>query len=104
MTFDAFVRSLAEPAPPPDCEVALRALWYDANGRTDSAVAAAEFDTGHLCRRVRAYLHRKAGDTGNAELWYWRAGTTPWVGSLEDEWADIVHTILAERVVANAYT
>ena len=104
MDYDRFLRSLSEPDPPPGLELALRALWFDANDRADSAIRTAEFDTSHFCKRVRAYLYRKAGDDGNAELWYWRAGTTAWSGSTESEWEDIVKTILAERVVNNAYS
>jgi len=58
----------------------------------------------HFCQRVRAYLYRKAGDSNNAQLWYWRSGATRWTGSAQSEWEDIVKTILAERVVTNAYT
>ena len=64
----------------------------------------AQYDSDHLCQRVRAYLHRKAGDRREAQLWYWRCGATPWAGSTASEWEDIVQTILANRVVANAYT
>lgn len=104
MSYEQFVRSLAEPAPPGDAELALRALWYDANGRHDSAMRAARSDTSHFGQRVLAYLHRKSGDDDTAHLWYWRSGASPWTGSLESEWQDIAKTVLAERVVTNAYT
>lgn len=104
MDYPQFLRSLSDPEPPPGIELALRALWFDANQRPDSAVRIAEFDSSHFCKRVRAYLFRKAGDGNNAELWYWRAGTTCWSGSPESEWEDIVKTILTEQVVNNAYS
>jgi len=102
--YDRFLASLADAAPPAGLEPALRALWHDANGRTDSALRAAASDHGHLGLRVRAYLHRKAGDEDEARLWYWRSGAPRWEGSAESEWEDIVRTVLADRVVRDAYT
>lgn len=104
VSYDEFLRSLDAPAPPADIELALRALWFDARGRPESAMRAARNDASHLGGRVRAYLLRRAGDADGAQLWYWRCGAAPWQGSLESEWEDIVRTVLAERVVRNAYT
>jgi hypothetical protein len=104
MSYEQFLQSLADSAPPADAELALRALWFDANNRPESATRAAQSDTSHFCQRVRAYLYRKAGDSNNAQLWYWRSGATRWTDSSQSEWEDIVKTILAERVVTNAYT
>lgn len=103
MSYQQFLQSLSEPYPAIDLEVALRAMWFDANQRPESAIRAAEFDKGHYCQRVRAYLYRKAGDENNAQLLYWRSGTKPWSGSSESEWQDIVQSIIAERIVASAY-
>jgi hypothetical protein len=104
MDYQQFLQSLSDPAPATDTELALRALWYDANDRTESAIRLAESsDSDHFCKRVRAYLYRKAGDENNAQLWYWRSGATRWDGSAQSEWEDIVQTIIADRVVANAY-
>ena len=104
MDYEQFIRTLADPEPPPGLELALRALWFDAKGNPESALRTAEFDSSHFCKRVRAYLLRKAGDTSNAELWYWRAGAACWTGSPESEWEDIVKAILTEQVVNNAYS
>ena len=103
MGFDEFMCSLRDDGPPAGVELALRALWYDARGREDSAMRAARSDDSHHGKRILAYLHRKAGNAGEAELWYWRAGATQWSGSVESEWEDIVKTVLTERVVANSY-
>lgn len=103
MEYEEFLQSLSDSAPPPGAEMALRALWFDANDRTESAIRTAEFDASFFCQRVRAYLFRKAGDSNNAQLWYWRSGATRWTDSAHSEWEDIVKSILAERVVTNAY-
>lgn len=104
MSYEQFLQSLSDPRPPVELEVALRALWHDANDRADSAMRIAEYDESHFCMRVRAYLYRKAGDENNAQLWYWRSGATRWTDSPRSEWEDIVQSILTERVVSNAYT
>jgi hypothetical protein len=104
MGYETLLQTLADPAPPAELELPLKALWYDANDRPQSAWRAAEADDGHFGKRVRAYLCRKAGDERNARLWYWRSGASPWTGSPQSEWEDIVRTVLAERVVASAYS
>ena len=103
MTYEQFLQSLTSVAPPADAEMALRALWFDANDRPESAIRLAESDADYYCKRVRAYLYRKADDHNNAQLWYWRSGAIRWTGSVQSEWEDIVKSILAERVVASAY-
>lgn len=102
--YERFVNSLSEPDPPAGIEPPLRALWHDANGAPGSAMRVAEGDGSHLGLRVRAYLHRKAGRDDDARLWYWRSGAKPWHGSPESEWQDIVRTVLADRVVRDAYS
>ena len=41
-----------------------------------------------------AYLHRKEGDQSNAEYWYRQAGRPVHSGSLEEEWKEIVETLI----------
>lgn len=45
---------------------------------------------------VHAYLHRKEGDTSNAQYWYARAGKPVYSGTLEEEWAVISEALLAK--------
>jgi hypothetical protein len=72
----------------------LHALWHDAQGDWASAHALAQdVDTADGAR-VHAYLHRKEGDTFNANYWYRRAGQPAFIGSLEDEWTAIVTALL----------
>ena len=103
MNYETFVRSLGDPAPPPQATAALRALWYDARGDMASAERAAGADQGHPTLRVRAYLARKRGDEHAMTHCYWKCGTKPWKGSLESEWDDIVHTVMTQFVVEQAY-
>ena len=68
----------------------LHALWHDAHGDWASAHALAQDVDTPDGARVHAYLHRKEGDTFNANYWYRRAGQHPFTGPLEDEWTVIV--------------
>lgn len=104
LDYQGFITSLGDPAPPLAGPLALRALWYDAAGRPDSAARAAAGDDSHSGLRVRAYLARKAGDADAARHWYWHCGMPAWSGSNDAEWRDIVHTILVQQVVEQAYT
>lgn len=103
LNYDGFVASLAKAIPPSSAGPALRALWYDANGRADSAHRAANADASHSCLRVRAYLSRKAGDDRAAKRHYWLSGNQVWEGSCESEWEDIVRAVLVEVVVERSY-
>jgi hypothetical protein len=42
---------------------------------------------------IHAYLHRKEGDTANADYWYARAGRKRPSLSLEAEWAMLVEAL-----------
>lgn len=103
LDLQAFIASLGAPAPPLEANMALRALWYDANGRDKSAQRAAASEDGLNCLRVRGYLFRKSGETSKARVAYWKAGVNPWEGSSEEEWRDILQAILTEFPVASAY-
>ena len=103
MDYESFIRSLGDKVPPIEANVAMRALWYDANDVPASAMRAAMSDESHMCVRVRAYLCRKTGDHRGAQRWYWRCGIDPWTGPVKDEWEDILRNILVEVVVERAY-
>ena len=102
MDLAQFKRSLGDSVPPPDLNMALRALWFDTNGRDESAARAATANS-IACGRVRAYLHRKAGDEHATRVAYWRCGETVPTGSLAAEWDQLVQIFLVEIVVAMAY-
>jgi hypothetical protein len=72
----------------------LHALWHDAHCDWASAHALAQDVDTPDGARVHAYLHRKEGDTFNANYWYRRAGHPPFTGPLEAEWTAIVTALL----------
>ena len=89
-TLTEFKASLNDSAPDPNLPVHLRSLWFD--GKGDWSMAHQQVD--HLSDResawVHAYLHRKEGDTGNADYWYRRAGQVRPKTSLPEEWEALV--------------
>lgn len=95
MTMDAFRRSLADPAPPPDATPALAALWHQGRGDWNAAHEAAQSDDGREAAWVHAHLHRVEGDEANAGYWYRRAGRPHSQETLDAEWAAIVGALLA---------
>jgi hypothetical protein len=96
MTFKEFHDSLGADTPPHDVSAALAGLWWDAKGEWTRAHESAQQDEGPTAAWVHAYLHRKEGDTSNAEYWYARAGKTPARGSLDQEWAEITEVLLGD--------
>lgn len=92
MTLEEFKKGVNEPAglTPP-----LQALWHDARGDWDAAHRIAQDDESRDAAWVHAYLHRKEGDASNARYWYARSGKTEHQGSLEEEWHDIVRSLLS---------
>ena len=103
MEYIDFIASLADDKPPDAGHVALRALWYDANGREESAARAIRNDSSYPSLRVCAYLARKSGVENDILKGYWKCGVDRWQGSFESEWEDIVRTILVQIVVERSY-
>jgi hypothetical protein len=94
MTLQEFRDSLSTDDPP--SHVALAGLWWDAKGDWTHAHESAQQDEGPAGAWVHAYLHRKEGDTSNARYWYGRAGKPPANESFDQEWAEIVESLLRE--------
>ena len=91
----AFADSLAQPDPPPGLSLALQGLWWDAKGDWERAHACAQEREDTDGMRLHAYLHRKEGDASNANYWYTRADKAPSKAPLEQEWVEIVESLLA---------
>lgn len=93
----AFQRTLSDDLPPQGLGNLLLALWYDGKGdwtRSHEIAQALHTPEGAW---VHAYLHRKEGDTWNAEYWYRQSGRQMPAQSLQAEWENLVITFLASR-------
>lgn len=75
---------------PPEMNIYLTALWYDHKGEWGRAHDLIDPAPGIEAARIHAYLHRKEGDSWNADYWYSRAGFQKPDQSLEDEWEELV--------------
>jgi hypothetical protein len=93
MNLADFKKSLHSPAPPAVSSY-LQALWYDGKGDWEKAHTIIQDINDQTAAWVHAYLHRKEGDTGNADYWYNRAGRKRPGISLEEEWEKIVSELL----------
>ncbi|MCW5909461.1 MAG: hypothetical protein KIT62_00215 [Cyclobacteriaceae bacterium] len=93
MTLSEFKLSLKEQQPP-QVAVLLQALWYDAKGDWEKAHNLAQDVHTADGSWIHAYLHRKEGDTGNAQYWYYRANRKMPKQTLEEEWEFIAGELL----------
>ena len=94
MTLQEFRDSLKNENPP--TQLALAGLWWDAKGDWTRAHESAQQDEGPAGSWVHAYLHRKEGDISNARYWDGRAGKAPAQTELDQEWKEIVESLLSE--------
>lgn len=94
MDKQSFKASLAGKLPPQDISVYLLALWYDAKGDwNQSHSTIQDVETKHA-EWIHAYLHRKEGDSFNADYWYRRAGKKRPDSPLSEEWDELVMAML----------
>ncbi|MEM7655356.1 MAG: hypothetical protein AAF399_04445 [Bacteroidota bacterium] len=94
MNWDTFQQSLEDSSPPSALTSALQALWWDAQEDWDQAHDLAQEDHSQAGSWVHAYLHRKEGDTWNADYWYRKAGKIRPKVSLREEWQQMVQQLL----------
>jgi len=94
MDSSTFKQSLSDSAPPADASVYLQALWYDAKGDWHKSHELIQDLPDKNAAWIHAYVHRKEGDTWNADYWYRRAGRTRPQLTLEEEWDQIVAALL----------
>jgi hypothetical protein len=95
MTFEEFKASMSRDQPPSGIPSSLVALWYAGKDDWEQAHTIAQDIPTREGSWVHAYLHRVEGDEWNAEYWYRRAGRATPGGTPEQEWEDIVKTMLA---------
>ena len=93
-TLTEFKHSLAQSAPPTIWSAPLKALWYDGKGDWRTAHDLVDQLSDRESAHVHAYLHRVEGDQWNADYWYNRAKKPSYVGSLEQEWEELVVSFL----------
>ena len=94
MDLQRFETSLAGEGPPVGLTPVLQALWYEGKGDWDRAHRIVQELSGATAAWVHAYLHRKEGDTWNADYWYSHAGRKRPSIPLQTEWQDIVAQLL----------
>lgn len=85
-----FKDSMKHDVPPIGLNVQLEALWYDGRGDWEKAHDLVNDLDDPQSAHVHAYLHRKEGDLWNADYWYRRAKRQRYVGTLEEEWEELV--------------
>lgn len=90
MTFEAFKDSLAAQQPPASLSVYAQALWYDGRNNWQQAHDLIQDLPDKKAAWIHAYLHRREGDTWNADYWYNRAGQKRPQVSLQVEWEQLV--------------
>jgi hypothetical protein len=95
MEFASFKSSLAGAAPPAGASQAVQALWWQAKGDWHKAHRCAQDADDQSGAWAHAYLHRVEGDEMNAGGWYKRAGKTPPITSLDQEWEEVARALLA---------
>lgn len=93
MTIEQFKSSL-EKSSIPGLSVYLESLWYDGKGDWEKSHTVIQDVEDKDAAWIHAYLHRKEGDTWNADYWYRRAGKTRPAISLEKEWEELVKAFL----------
>lgn len=94
MTLPEFETSLANEQPCAGLPLHLQALWYDRTGDWKAAHDLIDQLTDRQSAHVHAYLHRKEGDTWNADYWYNKAGKRRPQVSLDEEWVMLVEEYL----------
>jgi hypothetical protein len=90
MTLEEFKATLEQKTPPDDLDALLLSLWYDAKGDWEKSHSIIQNIETNEAALIHAYLHRKEGDTWNAEYWYKRAGSKPADDPLAEEWKKLV--------------
>lgn len=85
-----FKESLNSERPEAAMSPQLKSLWYDGKGNWQQAHAQVDQLNDQASAWVHAYLHRKEGDTWNADYWYRKAGKTRPNISLDEEWEQLV--------------
>ncbi|WP_242922731.1 hypothetical protein [Pontibacter liquoris] len=93
MNLSTFTQSLTSDAPPSGLSVYLQAMWHEGSGDWQKAHELIQDLPDKTAAWLHAYLHRKEGDTWNADYWYHRAGRQRPQLTLDEEWQSITTTL-----------
>ncbi len=80
--------------PPANWSKEVSSLWWEAKGNWDKAHSCVDSIESLAGNRIHAYLHRKEGDSWNANYWYRRSNRAMPTISLEEEFIQIVNDTL----------
>jgi hypothetical protein len=94
MKYEEFQKTLSSAKPPAGISDYLKSLWYDAKGDWEGAHNIIQKIDDITAAWIHAYLHRKEGDTANADYWYQRAGRKRPATTLREEWDDITSELI----------
>lgn len=94
MDLTQFSDSLQLQQPPANLTPYLQALWWDGKDDWEKAHEIIQDIQDKTAAWIHAYLHRKEGDTFNANYWYNRAGRRMPGYSLKQEWKEIASELL----------
>jgi len=94
MDFQTFQQSMSSSTPPAAVSVYLQALWYEAKGDWHQAHELIQDLPDRNAAWIHAYLHRKEGDSWNADYWYRRAGRQRPQQTVAEEWKSIATALL----------
>jgi len=94
MTIDEFRASLNEATAPESLSPYLLALWHERRGDWNRAHEIVQDIGDRRAASVHAYLHRREGNEDNAAYWYRQAGSEKPTGSSDQEWDELVTSLL----------
>jgi hypothetical protein len=94
MIITEFKNTLSGNTPADNLSVYLKALWFDAKGDWEKAHTLIQDVPDKTAAWIHAYLHRKEGNVWNADYWYTKANRKRPSLSLEQEWEEIVSSLL----------
>ena len=94
MTLAELKATLTSPTPPAGLSSPLLAMWHDGRGDWDAAHRVAQDIDDADGSWIHAYLHRKEGDTWNADYWYRKATKERPSCSLSEEWEEIARQLI----------
>jgi hypothetical protein len=94
MNLTNFKESLRNEHLPEGLSVYAQAMWYDARNDWEKAHQLIQDLTDKNAAWIHAYLHRKEGDTWNADYWYRKASRKRPDLSLNEEWDQITSELL----------